>query len=125
MKKQTRAWIAAGVVALVTLVACSGPAFDPTGSYTGTANPGGSPIPISATVSPSSGSGGWSWTLSALGGTYTGTCTHDTSVSSDDLTCAFSGYGLTGSFVGDLKGNTWSGDYSNTSPQTGTFTLTR
>ena len=119
------AWLAAGLLLMLTLAACSGPSFDPVGSYTGTASTGGGgSVALTATVV--STGGGWSWTMVAGGSnSYTGTCTHDTSVSDTNLTCTFTDGTITGSFTGNLQGNTWSGTFSDDSPESGTFTLTR
>ena len=126
MRQSGVGWLSVGVLSVLALAACSGPAFDPTGSYTGTASGSGGSTTLTATITSGSSSGSWSWTLVAASSTtYTGTCTHDTGVSANNLTCTFTDGTINGSFVGNLQGNTWSGTYSDDSPESGSFTLTR
>jgi len=112
---------------LVVLTACSGgPTFDPVGSYSGTFYPGGAPESLSAGITSSSSSDTWniSGYVPSTSTTFTGTCAHDTSVDANDLSCSYTYATSSGTVVGDLVGNTWSGTLTE-GGDTATFVLTR
>lgn len=116
------------LVLMVMLAACSGgPTFDPVGSYSGTVYPGGTPASITAGITATSSSGSWDFSafVPSTGASLVGTCTHDTSLGANDLSCNYLDNGTGhGTMVGDLVTNTWSGTISEGS-DTGTFVLTR
>lgn len=120
---------AAGVVFVLVLAACGGPAFYPVGNYSGTTViTGGGSVATTATItSTSTTSGSWDFQLVVSPITYTGTCTHSQSGSAGNLTCTWSNSGthLSGTFTGDLAGNTYSGSFTDSASETGTFSLTR
>ena len=112
------------VAFLLVLVACSAPVFDPAGSYTGTITETGSPpAPFSATITDISSAVSWDFLLAGSGLSYPGTCTHDTAVTANHLSCS-----LTGSTIvleGTLSGSTWQGTYEVSGSPIGTFSFTR
>jgi len=79
---------------------------------------------MTATVTQTGTANTWDLSVTVGSTPYTGTCTHDTSVSAQNLTCTFN-VGFPVTFVGDLNGNAWSGTWSDPVPETGTFSLTR
>jgi len=115
------------VVSLFVLAACSGPLFDPAGTYVGTLTDGTTTANVSVVVTQASGSTtSWDVTLSGSGSSYTGTCTHDTSTSAEDLTCSLDIGGTPITMEGDVHNNTWSGTITQTGVTTTlTFTVTR
>jgi len=123
MRKLSRWAALIGGALIVVLAGCSTPVFDPTGTYTGDMQLSGTPSYSEATVTSTSTTGSWGFQLATSGGAFTGTCTHNTTVSADNLTCTFTAYSTTSQLSGDVKGNTWDGNISG--GITGTFTLTR
>ncbi|HKI58108.1 MAG TPA: hypothetical protein VKA00_02680 [Trueperaceae bacterium] len=112
---------ALAVVSVLILAACSGPVFDPTGTYTGTITG----VAVTLTVTSTSAANAWDLTLGYPGGTYAGGCTHDPGGAANNLHCTFASG--TGVLDGTLNGNTYSGTYTDTaSPaSSGTFSVTR
>jgi len=111
------------VVSLFALAACSGPVFDAAGNYAGTITAGGSPAPVTTTITATSTQNTWDFTISGSGISYTGSCTHDPGGTAGNLTCSFaSGLGV---LDGTLSGNAWTGDYLVSGSAVGTFSLTR
>jgi len=121
----TRIALGAGLAALLILVACSGPVLDPTGTYSGNFLLGGSTLPATSVISGTSAANSWDHQLNVTGAPYSGTCTHDPSGTANNLTCTFADSGLSGSMVGTLNGNTYSGNWSDDAAESGTFSMTR
>ncbi|HKI59292.1 MAG TPA: hypothetical protein VKA00_08760 [Trueperaceae bacterium] len=116
--------LATFAVLLLALSACSGPVFDPTGNYAGTLSSGGSPVPVTTAITATSTPNTWDFSLSGGGTAFTGTCTHDTSVSAENLTCTLDVSGTILTFTGDLHNDTWSGTVTD-GMTPATFTVTR
>lgn len=120
---------AAGVVFVLVVAACGGLAFYPVGNYAGdTVVTGNGTIPTTATITATSTTAGsWDFQLVMSPTTYTGSCLHTQGGSAGNLTCTGSGSSthLSGTFTGDLTGNTWSGSFTDSAGETGWFSLTR
>ncbi|MEJ2668562.1 MAG: hypothetical protein P8Z81_15965 [Deinococcales bacterium] len=83
----------------------------------------GTSVYTQATITSTSTPNDWTFQLAVPGNSYTGTCTHNTATSAENVTCDFTSYGTPSQLIGDLAGNTWSGTVSG--GISGTFTLTR
>lgn len=112
-----------GAALLLALAGCGTTAFDPTGTYNGGMLITGTSVTAQATITKTSNANDWDFQLAVPGNAYTGSCTHDTATSADNVTCTFTAFGTPSELSGDLKGNTWSGTVSG--GISGTFTLTR
>ena len=110
-------------VSLFVLAACSGPVFDPAGNYAGTISAGGSSIAITTSITATSATNSWDFTISGSGFSYTGSCTHDPSGTAGNLSCSFASG--TGVLDGTLNGNAWTGEYLVSGSAVGTFSFTR
>jgi len=99
----------AGLLLILAFTACSGPVFDPTGSYAGTLSAsGGGSVAVTTTITATSTQNTWDFALVAGGTTYPGTCTHDPSGPANNISCSF----LSGGYVldGTLNGNAYAGN---------------
>ncbi|HKI58110.1 MAG TPA: hypothetical protein VKA00_02690 [Trueperaceae bacterium] len=115
--------LSAGLLLVLAFTACSGPIFDPTGSYAGTLTSGGSPVSVTTTITATSTQNTWDFTLVAGTSSYPGTCTHNASGTANNLSCSF----FSGGYVlkGTLNGDSFTGDWLAGGSPLGTFSLTR